>query len=720
MNLFSKRSHVGAASYNSLLRTVLLLLLVAALPVFIWAVMTQRIELRKRAATSEPPVVCWNRVAGQAGNYSWPNGCGGNPNAGMCTQAMVPLSATETYNYLQWVNAGKPYIPGCMGTPTPTPAQQSINWRTPYAFLTANSMAITANGKVFRGIPDPGTVVSVHSDPGNTNYTTLEVTWKELGVEMRVFIYFAAREIQTVNGPSRVWYISEIRTYNGMTQGDWLYYSGGSINPQVIGTPFITADQTMHPNSGGIGELKFTTFRLQPFLNQTVTPSPTPTQLTCGGFAGTICPSGYTCRYPDGSIHPPYPDASGICRSNNPYPTFTPTPTPIPPGCYYRQVTCIQAPCNPILVCPTPTLTQQQLCVQHGGRCESLYVNCPTPDNQLPYNCGTGLRCIPAGMSCGPTPTPTTIYSSNPNPPLCTQSTIPPATGNAPLTVTLHGSGSAGSGPGFDGYQWDFENDGIWDTGVLINAIAHTYPAPGTFYPVYQVHGVNNVWSTKCRYPYPIVVSPISCTNARDGSSCSASSCETLDCSSGTCFARHTIGTTCTYTPGVCQSGRCTVTAASVCQNARNGSPCSYNFCPTMPPCPSGLACRQMMPACSAISGTCQNGQCIGSSSTTTPVPTRTPIPTCIPLPRCAIEGELNAQGVRVFCSIPNANYCPRPTIAQVPGDLNRDGRVNMFDYNILLTNYGKTGTPGFIPADIDKNGKVDIFDYNILLKYFQ
>jgi hypothetical protein len=29
-----------------------------------------------------------------------------------------------------------------------------------------------------------------------------------------------------------------------------------------------------------------------------------------------------------------------------------PPPTPIPTGCYYQKVTCVKAPCDPILVCP--------------------------------------------------------------------------------------------------------------------------------------------------------------------------------------------------------------------------------------------------------------------------------------------------------------------------------------------------------------------------------
>jgi len=54
--------------------------------------------------------------------------------------------------------------------------------------------------------------------------------------------------------------------------------------------------------------------------------------------------------------------------------------------------------------------------------------------------------------------------------------------------------------------------------------------------------------------------------------------------------------------------------------------------------------------------------------------------------------------------------------IAFLAGDINHDNNINMDDYNILVTNFGKTGTAGFIPSDIDKNGKVDIFDYNTLV----
>lgn len=117
-------------------------------------------------------------------------------------------------------------------------------------------------------------------------------------------------------------------------------------------------------------------------------------------------------------------------------------------------------------------------------------------DQDKPYIAGCNM----------PSPTPTTIYSSNPNPPLCGQSSIAPGYGVAPFTVLLHGAGSAGNGPGFSGYQWDFENDGVWDTGYLLDPVQHTYIQAGTYLPVYRVHGLNDLFSPLCIYPYSIVV----------------------------------------------------------------------------------------------------------------------------------------------------------------------------------------------------------------------
>jgi hypothetical protein len=52
-------------------------------------------------------------------------------------------------------------------------------------------------------------------------------------------------------------------------------------------------------------------------------------------------------------------------------------------------------------------------------------------------------------------------------------------------------------------------------------------------------------------------------------------------------------------------------------------------------------------------------------------------------------------------------------------GDLDKSGAVDIFDYNILVFNYGLKGVKGFTPADIDEDGDVDIFDYNFLVSNY-
>ena len=73
--------------------------------------------------------------------------------------------------------------------------------------------------------------------------------------------------------------------------------------------------------------------------------------------------------------------------SNRIRPTSTPKP---PPGCYYQDVQCIKAPCDPVLVCPSPTgrvrpptpkpspgcYYQNVQCIQ--APCDPILV-CPSP-----------------------------------------------------------------------------------------------------------------------------------------------------------------------------------------------------------------------------------------------------------------------------------------------------------------------------------------------------
>ncbi len=61
----------------------------------------------------------------------------------------------------------------------------------------------------------------------------------------------------------------------------------------------------------------------------------------------------------------------------------------------------------------------------------------------------------------------------------------------------------------------------------------------------------------------------------------------------------------------------------------------------------------------------------------------------------------------------PTPSSCPKGPL----GDINCDGKIDIFDYNILVTNFGQSGSG--IPGDLNNNGKVDIFDYNIIVTNF-
>ncbi|MEK7544209.1 MAG: hypothetical protein AAB557_05025 [Patescibacteria group bacterium] len=64
----------------------------------------------------------------------------------------------------------------------------------------------------------------------------------------------------------------------------------------------------------------------------------------------------------------------------------------------------------------------------------------------------------------------------------------------------------------------------------------------------------------------------------------------------------------------------------------------------------------------------------------------------------------------------PTPTNTPAPTPTPIPGDINHNGRVDIYDYNNLVEVFGRTGS---YAADLDANGRVDIFDYNILVANF-
>lgn len=146
-------------------------------------------------------------------------------------------------------------------------------------------------------------------------------------------------------------------------------------------TPSTTSIPTPTPGQPPASECAVCTTNMNcaPGLICQYVPTPTP-NCPYGPNGPCSVPQNFpyqACVKPDGSSHcPPIPP---------PPPLSTPTPTPSI-GCYYQQVQCFQAPCPPILICPTITPT---------------WTGTPTPT----LSCGRGtptVRLTPNNQSGNP------------------------------------------------------------------------------------------------------------------------------------------------------------------------------------------------------------------------------------------------------------------------------------------------------------------------------
>ncbi len=219
---------------------------------------------------------------------------------------------------------------------TPPIVPPVINWQTPSVSLIAEKIEITTNtqgegylDKVFLADPANISNFTLHSDAPDRNrdYTTLEATWTENNVEMRLYMYFEAY----LDGSARKWRLTQVRTYNGNNPGNWVdSYSGGTelFTPTLMGSTLYIPYVELSTSGGGYFHLKFTNLRLQAFLEE----------------------------------------------SSN---------------CIYQNVQCFQAPCDPILVCnspspspstfPSPSPSLSPACTRQSP---SISIN---PANQIGY-----------------------------------------------------------------------------------------------------------------------------------------------------------------------------------------------------------------------------------------------------------------------------------------------------------------------------------------------
>jgi hypothetical protein len=91
-----------------------------------------------------------------------------------------------------------------------------VAWTTPTVSLTADDFWIVADGLRFTS---KVAAVNVNGDPGVPFHTTLEITWTELGREIRFSIYLSS--------DSTSWWSDQMATYDAQTPyGSWLAYDG--------------------------------------------------------------------------------------------------------------------------------------------------------------------------------------------------------------------------------------------------------------------------------------------------------------------------------------------------------------------------------------------------------------------------------------------------------------------------------------------------------------
>ena len=134
---------------------------------------------------------------------------------------------------------------GAANVPGPSDAGDAVNttnqieWKTDVVALTAREFSIEVGGKTFHAATP---TVDVHSDPGDATYRTLEATWKESGVEMRMNLYWA--------GDATASWVNEIRIYDGEVSGHWLT-AGGTYFKTPVGGGWTGDQDIVFADSSG-------------------------------------------------------------------------------------------------------------------------------------------------------------------------------------------------------------------------------------------------------------------------------------------------------------------------------------------------------------------------------------------------------------------------------------------------------------------------------------
>lgn len=119
----------------------------------------------------------------------------------------------------------------------------TVEWETPYAYWGAGDFAIRIGDKYFTAqVP-----VTVRSDPGNDQYTTLETDWTEHGVPMRLYAYFRMNPPEYPGRPQNGNSMNYVPT---MAHNTATGFTSSRLTPWAIPSPVFLVNPTISTNEG--------------------------------------------------------------------------------------------------------------------------------------------------------------------------------------------------------------------------------------------------------------------------------------------------------------------------------------------------------------------------------------------------------------------------------------------------------------------------------------
>ena len=147
--------------------------------------------------------------------------------------------------------------PPAVATVPAPPAAPAFHFATPTVVMDADSVEVITTDRTWTPTAD----LVVEGDPGMPNeYTTLELTWHDGGIEQRIHVYFTSDGVD--------WWANEIRTFDGQPQPEW-------VEPVALGEFFRSPLGTAFVGDLDLPNLRIHGMTLEAFRRPSVCDSPT-------------------------------------------------------------------------------------------------------------------------------------------------------------------------------------------------------------------------------------------------------------------------------------------------------------------------------------------------------------------------------------------------------------------------------------------------------------